>query len=270
MLVKSFLLLAVTASSCCVSAQRNDGAQLYWWQGSLEGKLVKSELSNGAGAPEDLVEVPIYLAARDLADSNGHYWIEDAAVDTRQDIVYATVKEGKLLKMATSGFSFEVLVDDAADHNFNGIALDDDAGLVYWVDETIGVRAVSTEGGAQRTVAALPLLRDICLGEGGEMLYFTDHRAGVGTISLEDGAVAYLETNLAASGVTGISAAFGQLFVGTKSDGIYQLPSGPASVDDASSPAARQLLPLGIEVRCAPPGNCSIPSHLARRLYDES
>ena len=39
---------------------------------------------------------------------------------------------------------FDVLVDDAADHNFNGIALDEGAGKVYFVDEAVGVRSVAT------------------------------------------------------------------------------------------------------------------------------
>ena len=42
-------VLLVAAASWGARAQRNDGAYLYWWQGSLEGKLIKSTLSNGGG-----------------------------------------------------------------------------------------------------------------------------------------------------------------------------------------------------------------------------
>ena len=130
------------------------GAYLYWWQGSLQSDLQRTELHGGSGDLERTESIPLATSSLQAADLHGNYWVVDSAVDSRQDLVFATVQEGKLLKMAASGFDLEVLSNEVPSHSFNGIAVDEEANLVCWVNESV--------------------LRDNCLREKGGKICLAD------------------------------------------------------------------------------------------------
>ena len=225
--------------------QRSDAerAYWYWWQGSLQSDLQRTELHGGSGDLERTESIPLATSSLQAADLHGNYWVVDSAVDSRQDLVFATVQEGKLLKMAASGFDLEVLSNEVPSHSFNGIAVDEEANLVYWVDESVGIKSINYDGSGEKVVIKLKSLRDICLSEKGGKIYFTDGpTSNVGVADLATGEYEYIATNVGdGAGTTGIAAAFGQLYVGTKNAGLYQMfPDG--SLDPL------QMIPMTYEI----------------------